>query len=113
MVPRACPRLAGATCEVGDGGGPIDRETVPAGVVQDCVAFNQHVGAGLDQVPGFRTGECFGRARVWIGDEAAPRVRPAPHRCLPGGGRSRDAGPPPPVVERPGREPATLGRRGP
>ena len=49
---------------MGDGTSEIVRETVAAGSRVDCFAFNQFVGAGLNQIPGYLAGECFGYARL-------------------------------------------------
>ena len=65
------------TCTVGDATKPIAREIVPEGVRQDCVAFNQYIGAGLNSIPGYLTGECFAFAEV-----DGRRIHPE-HRCDP------------------------------
>ena len=65
------------SCTVGDATKPIAREMVPDGVRQDCVAFNQYVGAGLNAIPGYLTGECFAFAEV-----DGTRFHPE-HRCDP------------------------------
>ena len=52
------------SCTVGDATKPIAREIVPVGVRQDCVAFNQYIGAGLNAIPGYLTGECFAFAET-------------------------------------------------
>lgn len=65
------------SCTIADETRPIAREVVPAGVEQDCVAFNQYIGAGLNSIPGYLTGECHSRAEV-----APPPRRIYPeHRC--------------------------------
>jgi len=99
-IPRACVGGRGATCTVGDGTGPISRVVVDRGIVAGCVAFNQFVGSGLSQVPGYVTGECFGTATVAAPPAVPARVRRAPRRCLPEGGRSPEAGPPAAPLER-------------
>ena len=63
------------SCTVADATKRIAREVVPAGVEQDCVAFNQYVGAGLNAIPGYLTGECFSHAEV-----SPPRRRLYPER---------------------------------
>ncbi len=65
------------SCTVADATKPIAREIVPAGVAQDCVAFNQYIGAGLNAIPGYLTGECFSRAEV---APPARTIHPE-HRC--------------------------------
>jgi hypothetical protein len=100
VIPRGCARGRAQECVVADGTGPIDREVVDAGIEQSCVAFNQFVGSGLTQVPGYVTGECFGRAAVSVAGGPARRVRFAPRRCRLRGGRSPDAGPAPPPLDR-------------
>ena len=65
------------SCTIGDATKPIAREIVPAGVRQDCVAFNQYIGAGLNSIPGYLTGECFAFAEV-----DGKRLHPE-HRCDP------------------------------
>ncbi len=67
------------SCTVADATRPIARELVPAGVEQDCVAFNQYIGAGLNAIPGYLTGECFSRAEV----APPPRTLYPEHRCGP------------------------------
>ncbi len=52
------------SCTIGDATKAIAREVVPEGVRQDCVAFNQYIGAGLNAIPGYRTGECFAYAEI-------------------------------------------------
>ncbi len=67
---------AGArSCTVGDATSAIAREIVPDGVRQDCVAFNQYIGAGLNAIPGYLTGECFAYAEI-----DGRRLHPE-HRC--------------------------------
>jgi hypothetical protein len=100
VIPRGCARGHRQECTVGDATGPIDREVVDAGVEQSCVAFNQFVGSGLSQVPGYVTGECFGRATVAVAGVLVRRTRFAPRRCLLRGGRSGAVGPPPPPLDR-------------
>jgi hypothetical protein len=56
VVPRPCSGAGETVCEVADGTGSIDREVVAAGIDQDCVAFNQFVGAGFNAIPGYVTG---------------------------------------------------------
>ena len=63
-IPAACGTQGPRTCRVGDGTSEIVRETVAAGSRLDCFAFNQFVGAGLNQIPGYLAGECFGWARL-------------------------------------------------
>ena len=63
------------SCTIGDATSPIAREVVPAGVQQDCVAFNQYIGAGLNAIPGSLTGECYAFA-----DVGGRRLYPE-HRC--------------------------------
>jgi hypothetical protein len=63
-IPARCGTEEQRTCRVGDGTSEIVRETVAAGSRLDCFAFNQFVGAGLNQIPGYLAGECFGRARL-------------------------------------------------
>jgi hypothetical protein len=113
VIPRGCARGRAQTCTVADGTGPIDREIVDTGVEQSCVAFNQFVGSGLSQVPGYVTGECFGRATVAAAGALAPRTRFAPRHCLPSGGRSRDPGPHPPPLDRAVAGTATIEGRAP
>jgi hypothetical protein len=100
IIPRGCAPQETRVCTVGDGTGPIDREVIDAGIDASCVAFNQFVGSGMTQVPGYVTGECFGRASVSAGAVMARRIRFAPRRCLLPHGRSREVGPPPPALER-------------
>ena len=100
VIPRGCGVGAARRCTVADGTGPIDTETVDAGIDQSCVAFNQFVGSGLSQVPGYVTGECFGRATVAVAGVLVRRTRFAPRRCLLRGGRSAAVGPPPPPLDR-------------
>jgi hypothetical protein len=100
VIPRGCATDATRTCVVGDGTGPIDREIVDAGIETSCVAFNQFVGSGMTQVPGYVTGECFGRATVSAGAELRRRISFAPRRCLLPRGRAREPGPPPPALDR-------------
>ena len=63
-IPAACGSAGERICRVGDGTGEIVRETVAAGSRLDCFAFNQFVGAGLNQIPGYLAGECFGWAKL-------------------------------------------------
>ena len=67
------------SCTVADATGPIAREIVPRGIEQDCVALNQYVGAGLNAIPGYLTGECFARAEL----APPPRTIHPEHRCDP------------------------------
>jgi hypothetical protein len=92
LLKRGCDDDQVRACTVGDGHGPIDRETVPAGVRQDCFAFNQFIGSGLNAIPGYATGECFGRASIRIGT-GEPIVRYPRRRCrLHGGSERGDSG---------------------
>ena len=51
-------------------------------MVEDCVAFNQFIGAGLKQIPGYVVGECFGRARLAAGrGDSAARTDRSTWRC--------------------------------
>jgi hypothetical protein len=68
VVPRPCSGTGETVCEVGDGTGPIDREVVAAGIDQDCVAFNQFVGAGIQCDTGLRH-----RGVLWSRDGRRPR----------------------------------------
>ena len=65
------------TCTIADATKPIAREIVAEGVRQDCVAFNQYIGAGLNAIPGYLVGECFAFAQV------DGRRRHPEHRCDP------------------------------
>jgi hypothetical protein len=47
-VSRGCGDVAGKTCVVADATKRIVAEHVDAGIAQDCVAFNQYIGAGLN-----------------------------------------------------------------
>jgi hypothetical protein len=100
IIPRGCAPEETRVCTVADGTGPIDREVIDAGIDASCVAFNQFVGSGMTQVPGYVSGECFGRASVSAGRVMSRRIRFAPRRCLLPHGHSRDVGPPPPALER-------------
>jgi hypothetical protein len=100
VIPRGCASEQTRVCTVADATGPIDREVVDAGIDASCVAFNQFVGSGMTQVPGYVTGECFGRASVSAGRVLSRRVRFAPRRCLLPHGHARAAGPAPPALER-------------
>jgi hypothetical protein len=102
VVPRPCSGTGETVCEVADGTGPIDREVVAAGIDQDCVAFNQFVGAGFNAIPGYVTGECFGVARVGVRGWLQQTTRLAPRHCRVGQPRSTDRGPPPPPMIAPG-----------
>ena len=113
VIPRGCGAGAARRCTVADGTGPIDTETVDAGIDQSCVAFNQYVGSGLTQIPGYVTGECFGRAVVSGGRALAPRTRFAPRRCRLRGGRARTLGPPPPPLDHEVPRTATVEGRAP
>ncbi len=88
-----------------DGHGPITREILPAGVAADCFAFNQFVGSGLAQIPGYRAGECFGRAVLRA--PGAPRVERPTVRCDGGRAPRANAGtrqpPPAPAAGDAGR----------
>jgi hypothetical protein len=81
---------------------------VASGIEQDCVAFNQFVGAGFNAIPGYVTGECFGAATVSVGGRLERTTRYAPRRCRLDGPRSTDAGPPPPRVVPPARRPPAI-----
>jgi hypothetical protein len=83
-IPMGCADRRARSCTVADGHGPIVREVVAAGVVQDCFAFNQFVGSGMTQIPGYAAGECFGVA-VLRGVPGVVRERPT-FRC--DGGRA-------------------------
>ena len=76
-IPAACGFGRTRSCTVADGHGPITREVVPAGVAQDCFAFNQFIGAGWVQIPGYAAGECFGVARLSV----PPFVERPTFRC--------------------------------
>ncbi len=93
-IPAGCADAVTRSCTVADGRGPITREILAAGVRADCFAFNQYVGSGLAQIPGYESGECFGVARLSAGGAAARRVpgedRPT-FRCD-GGPAPRDNG---------------------
>lgn len=65
------------SCTVADATSPIAREIVPRGVEQDCVAFNQYIGAGLNSIPGYLTGECWSRAET----APPPRTHHPERRC--------------------------------
>ena len=67
------------SCTVADATKAIAREVVPAGVAQDCVAFNQYIGAGLNAIPDYLTGECFSHAGV----SPPPRKLYPRRRCAP------------------------------
>ena len=69
------------SCTIADATRPIAREIVPRGVAQDCVAFNQYVGAGLNQIPGYLTGECFSHAEVSAPPRLARKRLYPEHRC--------------------------------
>ena len=97
-------------CEVGDGTGAIDREVVAAGIDQECVAFNQFVGAGFNAIPGYVTGECFGVARVSVRGRLRRSVL-APRHCRVGRARSTDRGRPAPPMTLPAADPATIRAR--
>jgi hypothetical protein len=113
VVPRPCSGVGETACEVGDGTGPIDREVVAAGIEQDCVAFNQYVGAGFNAVPGYVTGECFGVATVRVSGRLARVTRRAPRHCRVGQPRSTDRGPAPPPIVAPARAAAAIAARTP
>jgi hypothetical protein len=87
-IPAACELGRVRTCVVADGHGPIAREIVPARVDQDCFAFNQYVGAGGNQIPGYASGECFGRALV----STPPRDERSTFRCDGGAPPSSNGG---------------------
>jgi hypothetical protein len=108
VVARACARGRRTACTIADGTGPIERELVERGLDQSCVAFNQFVGSGSTQIPGYVTGECFGRAEVSVAGRVARRLRFAPRRCRVSGPRSRDPGPPRAILERPVAGSATV-----
>jgi hypothetical protein len=110
-VPRPCAGTGETACAVGDGTGPIDREVVAAGIEQDCVAFNQFVGAGFNAIPGYVTGECFGVATVSVRGRLAPAVRHAPRRCRLGRPRSTDPGRPSPRIVAPAQRRAAIRAR--
>jgi hypothetical protein len=111
VVPRPCSGDGETACTVGDATGPIDREVVAAGIEQDCVAFNQYVGAGFNAIPGYVTGECFGVATVSVDRRVPPTARHAPRRCRLGRPRSEDVGPPPPRIVAPGHGRAAIRAR--
>lgn len=111
VVPRPCSGTGETVCEVGDGTGAIDREVVAAGIDQDCVAFNQFVGAGFNAIPGYVTGECFGVAKVSVGGRLRRMQVLAPRHCRVGQARSTDRGQPPPPMIFPASEPATIRAR--
>jgi hypothetical protein len=78
VVRRGCADDDAKRCTVADATSAINTEVVPQDVRLDCHAFNQFVGSGLNGVPGYVTGECFGRARVESVDGtrvAHPRFR--------------------------------------
>src|SRR5512132_1154349 len=91
---------ADACARAGCAGGSsaIDREVVAAGIDQDCVAFNQFVGAGFNAIPGYVAGECFGAATVSVRGRLKRTTRRAPRYCRLGRPRSTDPGPAPPSI---------------
>ena len=95
-IPMGCADGRARSCTVADGHGPIVREVVAAGVVQDCFAFNQFVGSGMTQIPGYEAGECFGVAIV-RGVPGSVRERPT-FRCDGGRAPESNAGTRMPVV---------------
>jgi hypothetical protein len=111
VVPRPCSGAGQTACTVGDGTSAIDREVVAAGIEQDCVAFNQFVGAGFNAIPGYVTGECFGVATVSVDGRLMRTERHAPRRCRLDGPRSTDPGPPPPRMVAPARGDAAVRAR--
>jgi hypothetical protein len=113
VVPRPCSGAGETVCEVGDATGPIDREIVAAGIEQDCVAFNQFVGAGFNAIPGYVTGECFGVATVSVSGRVSGVARRAPRHCRVGRPRSTERGPPPPPIVAPAHGPAAIAARAP
>jgi hypothetical protein len=101
-IPMGCADGRPRSCTVADGHGPIVREVVAVGVVQDCFAFNQFVGSGMTQIPGYAAGECFGVAVVWgLPGRGVLRERPM-FRCDGGRAPRSNAGTRAPVVA-PGR----------
>ena len=80
-IPAGCGTDGERTCRVGDGTSEIVRETVAAGSELDCFAFNQFVGAGLNQIPGYLAGECFGRARLTAPSADLDRTAYPSFRC--------------------------------
>jgi hypothetical protein len=79
LAKRGCEEGVVRTCTVGDGHSPIASETVPKGIREDCFAFNQFIGSGLNSIPGYATGECFGWADFRLGARA--RSRSSRHPC--------------------------------
>jgi hypothetical protein len=80
-IPAGCGTAGERTCRVGDGTSEIVRETVAADSQLDCFAFNQFVGAGLNQIPGYLAGECFGRARLEAPAAGLKRTAYPTFRC--------------------------------
>jgi hypothetical protein len=80
-IPAGCGTEQERTCRVGDGTSEIVRETAAAGSELDCFAFNQFVGAGLNQIPGYLAGECFGRARLTAPAAGLDRTAYPTFRC--------------------------------